>query len=76
MRARSDRLAEELNPDISERVFHTVLGDASVRDLSDSVVTGTQIVLPAGLISDERPDSELLDKYLASARKLADQLIS
>lgn len=75
VRARSDRLAEELDPDISERVIHTALGEATARDLSDSVVTGTQVVLLAGLISDEQPDGDMLDAHLASARKLADQLI-
>jgi hypothetical protein len=76
VRARSSRLADQLDPDISERVINTVLGDASVRDLSDSVVTSTQLLLLAGLVSDEQLDGERLDAFLASARKLADQLIS
>jgi hypothetical protein len=75
VRARSDRLAEHLDPEISERVILTVLGDASVRDLSHSVVTSTQLLLLAGLVSDEHFDGERLDAFLVSARKLADQII-
>ena len=74
-RSRSDRLAHELDPDISERVIRAVLGDGSVRDVSDAAVMSTQTVLLMGLIADEQPDDAGLDAFLASARKLADQLM-
>jgi hypothetical protein len=76
VRSRSDRLARELDPDISERVIRAVLGDGSVRDVSDAAVMSTQTVLLMGLIADERLDDAGLDAFLASARKLADQLMS
>jgi hypothetical protein len=76
VRSRSDRLARELDPDISERVIRAVLGDGSVRDVSDAAVVSTQTVLLMGLIADEQLDDAGLDVFLASARKLADQLMS
>lgn len=76
VRSRSDRLARELDPELSERVIRAVLGDGSVRDLSDDAVMGTQTVLLMGLIADERLDDAGLDVFLVGARKLADQLMS
>jgi hypothetical protein len=76
VRSRSDRLARELDPELSERVIRAVLGDGSVRDLSDDAVMGTQTVLLIGLIADERLDDAGLDVFLVGARKLADQLMS
>ena len=76
IRSRSDRLARELDPDISERVIRAVLGDGSVRDVSDADVMSTQTVLLMGLIADERLDAPGLDAFLVGARKLADQLMS
>lgn len=76
IRARSDRLARELDPDVAERVIRVVLEDASVDDLSRNAVTGAQLLLLVGLIADARLDDTGLDQFLASARKLADQLMS
>jgi hypothetical protein len=76
VRSRSDRLARELDPDISERVIRAVLGDGSVRDVSDADLGRAQIVLLMGLIADERLEDAGLDAFLADARKLADQLMS
>jgi hypothetical protein len=76
VRARSDRLAREVDPDIAERVIRAALGDGSVRDLSDAALGGAQLVLLAGLIADEQLDDAGLDAFLTGARKLADQLMS
>jgi hypothetical protein len=75
VRARSERVARELDPDVAERVIRAVYGDGSLRDLSDSAVTGAQLVLLGGLIADEQLDDAELDAFLAAARKLADQLM-
>lgn len=76
VRARSERLARELDPDVAERVIRAALGDGSVRDLSDAALGGAQLVLLAGLIADEQLDDAGLDAFLVDARKLADQLMS
>jgi hypothetical protein len=76
VRARSDRLARELDPDVSERVINAVLGHGSARDLDREAVTRAKLVLLGGLVADARLDDAGLDDLLAAARKLADQLMS
>jgi hypothetical protein len=76
VRARSDRLARELDPDVAERVIYAVLGHGTVRGLDKEMVTRAKLVLLAGLIADARLDDAGLDEFLAAARKLADQLMS
>jgi len=76
VRARSDRLARELDPDVAERVIRVVLEDAPVEDLPRNAVTGAQLLVLVGLIADARLDDAGLDEFLAAARKLADQLMS
>lgn len=75
VRSRSGRLATEIDPLIAERVIRAVFGDGSISDLSDADVAGTQIVLLAALVADEHLDDTALDAFLASSRKLADQLM-
>jgi hypothetical protein len=76
VRARSDRLARELDPDVAERVINAVLGHGTSRDLDKVAVTRAKLVLLGGLVADARLDDEGLDELLAAARKLADQLMS
>jgi len=76
VRSRSDRLAGELDPDVSERVINAVLGHGSARDLDKEAVTRAKLVLLGGLVADARLDDAGLDGFLVAARKLADQLMS
>ena len=76
VRSRSDRLAGELDPDVSERVINAVLGHGSARDLDKEAVTRAKLVLLGGLVADARLDDAGLDDFLVAARKLADQLMS
>jgi hypothetical protein len=76
VRARSDRLARELDPDIAERAINAVLGHGTTRDLDKEAVTRARLVLLGGLVADARLDDAGLDEFLAAARKLADQLMS
>ena len=76
VRARSDRLASRLDPDVSERAIHAVLGEGTVRGLDKEAVTGAKLLLLAAVIADAQLDDAGLDEFLAAARKLADQLMS
>ena len=76
VRARSDRLASRLDPDVSENVIQAVLGHGTVRGLDKEAVTSAKLLLLGGLIADAHLDDAGLDEFLASARKLADQLMS
>ena len=51
VRARSDQVAAELDPDVAERVIRVVLEDAPVDDLSRNAITGAQLLLLIGLIA-------------------------
>src|SRR5690242_3987632 len=50
IRARSERLAEKLDPQIAERLIRHSLGQGSIADLDDETVVQNQIVLLSGLI--------------------------
>lgn len=76
VRARSDQVAAELDPDVAERVIRVVLEDAPVDDLSRNAITGAQLLLLIGLVADAQLDSQELEQFLAGARKFADQLMS
>jgi predicted nucleic acid-binding protein len=76
VRSRSDLAATELDPDAAERVILAVLDQGTTRGLPREAVSRAKLVLLAGLISDANPDEAGLDEFLASARKLADQLMS
>ena len=76
VRARSDQVAAELDPDVAERVIRVVLEDAPVDDLSRNAITGAQLLLLIGLIADAQLDGQELDQFLTGARKFADQLMS
>jgi hypothetical protein len=76
VRARSERLADELDPSTAERLILHSLGNGSIADLDDETVVQTQIVLLAGLVADEQLDSAGLDEFMATARVLGDRLMS
>jgi hypothetical protein len=76
VRARSDRLARDLDPDVAERAINAVLGHGTTRDLDKEAITRARLVLLGGLVADARLDDAGLDEFLAAARKLADQLMS
>lgn len=76
VRARSDRLARELDPDVAEGTVNAVLGHGTTRGLDKEAVTRAKLVLLGGLVADARFDDEGLDEFLATARKLADQLMN
>jgi hypothetical protein len=75
LRERSDRLAEEIDPRIAERMIRAVYTDEEIDDIDDRASFSTQFLLLTGLIVDEGLDDAGLDKILADARKLADQWV-
>jgi hypothetical protein len=76
MRARSDSLAEKIDPRIGERVLRAVYINDRLDDLDARTGWQTQLLLLAGLVASARLDDSALDEMLAEARKLADQLIA
>jgi hypothetical protein len=77
VRARSDQVAAELDPDVPERVIRVVLEDAPVDDLSRNAVTGAQLLLLIGLIADRaarQPGARPVPGRRQEARRPADGL--
>jgi hypothetical protein len=70
LRARSDRLAEDIDPGQAERLIRaSTFTDENVDDIDN----GLYSLLLAGLIADEQLTDSDLDAFLADACKLADE---
>ncbi|MCW2860722.1 MAG: hypothetical protein JWP48_2430 [Actinoallomurus sp.] len=73
VRGRSDKLEEQVDPRVAERLIGAALGDVSIDDIDDKVRFSTELMVLAVLISDEQLDTAGLDSFLDEARKLADR---
>jgi hypothetical protein len=70
LRARSDRLAEDIDPRQAERLIRaSAFTDESVDDIDN----GLYSLLLAGLIADEQLTDADLETFLEEARELADE---
>lgn len=75
VRARSDELAEKVDPHDAERLIRAALTDEDIGDMDDATKGRLFIVILAALVADEHLSPESLDDFLAEARKLADRWI-
>jgi len=73
MRARSPRLAGQVDPVVAERLVMAVFNDDPLDDLDARKSFEVQSVLMVTIIYDENLDEAGLDDFLAKARKLADE---
>jgi hypothetical protein len=73
VRSRSERLAEQIDPKVAERIIWHSLGKGSIADLNDEAVIGTQFTLLAALIVDAQLNDSQLDDFLAESRAVADE---
>ena len=76
VRARSEHLANSIDPGIAERLIRDVYTDEGVSDISDETKGSHHALLLAGLVADEGYDEAGLDEFLDKARKLADELLT
>lgn len=76
LRARSDSLANSIDPSVAERLIRDVYTDEGVDDVSDEAKGRLHALLVAGLIADARYDDATLNEFLESARKLAEELLA
>ncbi|MCO6009403.1 hypothetical protein NE236_30975 [Actinoallomurus purpureus] len=72
-RSRFDEKGDEIDPHAAEVLIRAVLGDVTETDLDDDTVITTQLTLLTALVLDEQFSGEQLDKFMAEARKLADE---
>lgn len=76
IRARSDKLAQDVDPSVAERLIQDSLGRGSVDDIDSRTRVGIKFLLLASLIVDEQLDEEELKAFLAQAREVADQWLA
>jgi hypothetical protein len=76
VRARSDKLAEDIDPTVAERLIQDSLGRGSVDDIDGRTRLGTRFLLLAALIVDEQLDERGVEAFVAEARKVADRWLS
>lgn len=76
VRARSDKLAEDIDPTVAERLILDSLGRGTVDDIDGKTRLGTRFLLLAALIVDEQLDEKGIEALLTEARKIADQWLS
>jgi hypothetical protein len=75
-RSRSDEIAQAIDPRVGERLIRKVTSGESTDDINASASSTVKLLLLAALVADEHLEADALDEFLASARKLADYLIS
>jgi hypothetical protein len=75
VRSRSDRVRDELDPVVSERVLLAAVADGDMTDLDPKVARNNQRILLAAMVADEQFDDAGLDDFMAKARALADSLL-
>jgi hypothetical protein len=71
VRSRSEKVRASLDPRVAERVLLAAVTDADISDLDPREVRRSQTILLNALIVDEG-----LDEFIATARGLADRLLS
>ncbi len=76
VRARSDDLANSIDPSVAERLIRDVYTDEGVSDISDETKGSHHALLLAGLVADEGYDDAGLDEFLDRARELANELLT
>lgn len=76
IRSRSERLTDQVDPQVAERLIMHSLGEGSIDDLGDKIVVHTQLIILIALIGDEELNGGDLDKFIATARVLGNRLIS
>jgi hypothetical protein len=76
LRARSDRLGQEIDPQTAERLIRAALTDEDISDLTDQVKGRVYPVVLTALVADEHLDDAQLDAFLTEARQLANRWIS
>jgi hypothetical protein len=75
VRARSESLADELHPDVGERLIRHALGDGPEPDADGKTQALAQTLLLGALVYDSGYDDQELDEFLLEARRVANQLV-
>jgi hypothetical protein len=75
LRARLGDNADEVDPDVAERLIRDALGDGTTEDLDEETIVATKVMLLTALISDMQLGGARLDEFMATSRELGDRLM-
>ncbi|WP_433179709.1 hypothetical protein [Actinoallomurus sp. CA-150999] len=75
-RARSDRLAESIDPQVAEHLLMAVSTGDDIDDVAPEIRGRHFILLLTGLIVDASLTGQALDDFLGDARELADEWLT
>lgn len=76
VRARSDELAERLDPHATERMISMVFDDdVATDDIPRDQTIGVRLTITAAIVGDEGMDSAQLEDFLSKSRALADEIL-
>ena len=75
-RARSERLAQSIDPQVAERLLMAVSTGDDIDDIDPETRGGHLILLLTGLVVEAELSAVELDTFLEDARKLADEWLT
>jgi|EndMetStandDraft_8_1072994.scaffolds.fasta_scaffold158341_2 hypothetical protein len=75
VRARLGDNADEIDPDVAERLIRDALGDGTTEGLDEETIVATKVMLLTALISDMQLDGLKLNEFMATSRELGDRLM-
>jgi hypothetical protein len=76
VRARSERLADVIDPRVAERLIRATFTDEDIDDIDGEAQGDHFGLLLAGMIAEDQPSEADLDAFLDDSKKLADQWLS
>lgn len=76
VRARSDEMAESLDPSATERMIASIYGDEDIDDIDPRMVMNIEIFTAVAIVSDKNIHGPELDEFLTTARQYAEKMLS
>lgn len=75
VRSRADSLTE-IDPNAAERMITSVFTGESTRDIDSNMKVEIQVLFATTIINDRGIEGQLFDDFIASARSLANELLT
>ena len=75
IRSRADSLVDTIDPTAAERMITSVFTGESTRDIDSNMKVNIQLLFATAIVNDKGMDGQLFEDFVASVRKLADELL-
>jgi len=76
IRSRADSLVDTIDPNAAERMITSVFTGESTRDIDSDMKVSIQLLFATAIVNDKGMEGRLFEDFVASVRKLADELLS